>query len=59
MVQVPTSDGSMLPLRSVVGIIVNGGSVLVAGITLKRMICRVFGPKPGGVIVGFLRALGK
>ena len=25
----------------------SGGSLLVARTTLKRMICRVFGPKPG------------
>ncbi|VVB90035.1 Uncharacterised protein [uncultured archaeon] len=59
VVHMPTSDVSMPGVRSVAGVIVSGGSTLVAATTLNRMIWRVFGPKPGVVIVGFLGATGK
>src|SRR5215472_15360744 len=41
VVQVPTRDGSMPAVRSVELVMFSGGSALVAGTTLKRMICRI------------------
>src|SRR5439155_24769124 len=38
LVQVPTRDGSMPDVRSVLVVIASGGSALVAGTTLKRKI---------------------
>ena len=41
-------DGSLPGARLALSVMRSGASLLVAGTTLNRMICRVFGPKPGG-----------